>query len=129
MRSEIFLEREIKSAPSFHHIPDPMTPDTSREHSLRITVRQLSRVALVASEVGARFQREGIEYDPMAWMFAPRRLFGGRCAIDATRDLDHCIRAILLHGLGMLDLDPAIIDELCSDEDASAAVGLDPLMA
>lgn len=99
-------------------IPDPMAPDAWDDVPIVVTRRRLARLALVSSETTARFQREGIEYDPMAWMFSPLAIFAGRDAIDAALDLDCCSRAILLHGLGMaLDADPACIDALLHDDE------------
>ncbi len=54
---------------------------------------------------------------PAAWMLAPRQAFGGARAIDACQELRNFERAILLHGLALgLDLDPATLDDLMSDE-------------
>lgn len=78
---------------------------------------QVLRIVLVALETGARFQREGIALDPLAWMVTPRRMFGGLPAIEACSDVEACSRAILVHGLG-LGLDPLreAIDLLMEEE-------------
>lgn len=95
---------------------DPLDPDLAIDAPILVTRRRLIRLALVATEAGARFQREASEHDTMAWMLAPRKLFGGRDAIDATLEREHCMRALLLHGLGLgLDALPADIDELSAD--------------
>jgi hypothetical protein len=97
---------------------DPLSPDTSQDAPVMMTDRQLGRLLLVATEVGARFQREGIDYDPLAWMYAPRRLFGGLAPIEAVTNHDDCERAILLHALGIgLDADPILLDSLRTDDD------------
>jgi hypothetical protein len=73
----------------------------------------LGRLVMLAAETGARFEREDIAYDPAAWMAAPRRLFGGRCAIEACREELPFLRGMLLHGLGCgLDADPDEMDDL-----------------
>jgi hypothetical protein len=95
---------------------DPLDADQAADAEVRTTRRGLTRVALIAAETGARFQREGADTDPMAWMLAPRRLFGGTAAIEACLDRDHFMRGLILHGLSLgLDLDPADIDELMAD--------------
>lgn len=101
-------------------MPDPLDPDSLNDFPVVTTRRRLTRLALVAAETGARFQRDGIGHDPMAWLLAPRLLFDGLDAIEAAADLRHCTRAILLHGLGIgLDADPTVIDELCADDERS----------
>ncbi len=98
-------------------LPDPLDPDSPYDFPVIATRRRLIRLALVAAETGARFQREGMDHDPMAWMLASRELFDGRDAVEAALELQHCTRAILLHGLGLgLDADPAVIDDLCTDD-------------
>jgi hypothetical protein len=95
---------------------DPLDPDTVQDLPLVVTRRQLIRLAVVSTEVGARFQREAIDHDCMAWMLAPRMLFDGRDAIEASLEQRHCIRALVLHGLGLgLDAHPSDIDDLMSD--------------
>ncbi|MGJ3629334.1 hypothetical protein AB5I41_25235 [Sphingomonas sp. MMS24-JH45] len=58
-------------------IPDPLDADMPGDEVVVTTRRALVRVALVASETGARFQREAIDYDSMAWMLSPRAVFDG----------------------------------------------------
>lgn len=111
-----------------NHVPaampgwnDPMLPDEPGDLRVAVSMRGLVRLALVASEVGARFQREGVARDPMAWMLVPRRLFGGGTAIEACLRLEPAKRAVLLHGLGLeLDSDPEEIDELMEDDEDDA---------
>lgn len=100
-------------------ILDPLAEDCPYDDMAIITTRRaITRVALVAVETGARFQREGIEHDPMSWMIAPRRLFDGRAAIDACLEREHCLRSILVHGLSLgLDLAPSVVDTLLSEGD------------
>lgn len=98
---------------------DPLAEDCPYDDTAIITTRRaITRVALVAVETGGRFQREGIEHDPMSWMLAPRRLFDGRAAIDACLEREHCLRSILVHGLSLgLDLAPTVVDTLLSDDE------------
>ncbi|MDQ0839206.1 hypothetical protein [Sphingomonas faeni] len=96
---------------------DPLDQDAPDDEHMATTRRELLRLALIASETGARFQREGIAHDPMAWLLAPRRLFEGASAIDACLSRDACMRALLVHGLGLgLDADPEDVDALGDDE-------------
>lgn len=90
--------------------PDDQTIVTSR--------RAIGRVAMAATEVGGRFQREHIRYDPMAWMLAPRRMFGGRSALDACLEQEHCLRTMLVHGLGLgLDPEPEALENLSANNE------------
>lgn len=100
---------------------DPLDPDAVQDLPLVVTRRQLIRLAVVSTEVGARFQREAVDHDSMAWMLAPRMLFEGRDAIEASLEQRHCIRALVLHGLGLgLDAHPSDIDNLTSERAKSA---------
>lgn len=95
---------------------DPLDQDEATDRPVVTTRRGLTRLALVAAETGARFQREATPHDPMAWMLAPRRLFDGEPAVDACLERDHCLRAILLHGLALgFDASPRTIDALIAD--------------
>jgi hypothetical protein len=96
---------------------DPLDEDTAADEPILTTRRGIIRLVLVAAETGARFHREGIGYDPVAWMLTPRNLFGGRAAIDACLERNECMRAILLHGLSIgMDADPAELDRLAEDD-------------
>jgi len=95
---------------------DPLDEDEKTDATVTTSRRSLARLALVAVETGARFQREDVGHDPMAWMLSPRRLFDGATALEACLERDHCLRAILLHGLSIgLDAAPARIDALLGD--------------
>lgn len=96
---------------------DPLDHDDVDDETVELSRRQLVRIALIATEVGARFQREGNTADPMAWMLVPRRLFAQRPAIEACADRDNCLRSVLVHGLGLdLDVEDEMIDELISSD-------------
>ena len=95
---------------------DPLDADEATDGQVVTTRRGLTRLALVAAETGARFQREATPHDPVAWMLAPRRLFDGEPAVISCLERDHCLRAILLHGLALgLDASPRTIDALIAD--------------
>lgn len=105
-----------RQAPITLSYDDPLDPDATEDAGVVVSRRRLTRLALIAAETGARFQREGEGLDPMAWMLAPRRLFGGSAAIDACLDRKAFMRALLLHGLSLgLDADPEQIDALLCD--------------
>lgn len=71
------------------------------------------RIACVAAETGARFQRDGLAQDPMDWMLSASGLFAGRPPIEACRRKDACSLAILVHGLGLPgDITPAALNSL-----------------
>lgn len=90
---------------------DPLEPDSPEDRALLTTRRALCRMATVAAETGARFQREADPTDPVAWMLAPRTLFGGHAALDACLQHQHFYRAIILHGLSLgHDADPKSFD-------------------
>ncbi|MBA2920832.1 hypothetical protein GON01_02535 [Sphingomonas sp. MAH-20] len=109
--------------------PDPLDEDEARDVCVTATARKITRVAMVASETASRFQREGIGQDPMAWMLAPRALFGGQNAIEACLERQNFVRAILLHGLSVgLDAAPDQIDRLLADaaDDDPESPWMDP---
>ncbi|MCD2323057.1 hypothetical protein LQ953_03395 [Sphingomonas sp. IC-56] len=92
---------------------DPLDPDLPQDATVVTTRRALCRVATVAAEAGARFQREASGVDPMGWMLSPRRMFDGSPAIEACLDREHFVRAIILHGLSLgLDAEPDVFGQL-----------------
>jgi hypothetical protein len=96
---------------------DPLDEDRADDGSITTSRRGLTRLALVAAEAGARFQREDVGHDAVAWMLAPRRLFRGATALEACLGRDDCLRAVLLHGLSIgLDAPPSRIDALLADD-------------
>ena len=108
-------------APEAMGYEDPLDPDAIDDADVIATRRGLTRLALIAAETGARFQREGEGLDPMAWMLAPRRLFDGATAIDACLAREGFMRALLLHGLALgLDAEPSQIDALLCDKTPGA---------
>ena len=107
--------------------PDPLDHDMPSDEVVVTTRRGIVRVALVATEVANRFQRDGVAHDPMAWMLSPRALFGGIAAVDACTDRDACLRGTLLHGLSIgLDADPEEIDALVVDDVGDGEPSADP---
>ncbi len=105
--------------PMLFTFDDPLDPDLAGDVEVMTTRRAMCRVATVAAEAGARFQREASSVDPMAWMLAPRRMFDGVSALEACLDRDHFVRAIVLHGLSLgVDADPAVLDRLVASDGA-----------
>lgn len=103
---------------------DPLDSDSFDDAVIVTTRRSLLRVALVASETASRFVREQVAIDPMAWMLTPRRIFGGRAAIDGCLAREECLRAVVLHGLSIgMDADPADIDALADDDEDADDLG------
>ena len=97
---------------------DPLDHDAPTDLVVSTTRRGLLRLALVAAETAARFQREGMSQDPLSWMLAPRALFDGAIGLDACLQRSGCVRGLLLHSLSLgLDADPALIDALADDTD------------
>jgi hypothetical protein len=112
-------------------VDDPLGFDEESDAAVVTTRRAITRVAFVAAETASRFQREGIEEDPMAWLTAPRKLFDGAAAIDACLDLDAFVRATIFHGLSLgLDAEPEdvedlyLVDDVADDLDDSDYVDL-----
>ncbi len=96
---------------------DPLAEDQSDDDLIVLTNRQWMRLVFVAAETGARFQREGIDVDPIDWLSAPRRVFDNRCALKACTELPSFVRALILHGLSIgLDASPEDLDGLLADE-------------
>lgn len=96
---------------------DPLAADAPGDELVVTTARERARVALVASEVSRRFALEGVSIEPMVWMTAPRRLFGGRTALEACARLDACKKALVLHNLGLgLDANPDELHDALADD-------------
>ena len=96
---------------------DPLDDDLTWDPHVELSHRQLGRLLFIAAETGARFQREEVSYDPMAWMFSPRALFDGQAAADACQRREPFVRAMLLHGLSLgIDADPEELDALIVDD-------------
>lgn len=106
---------------------DPLASDHPDDRVVSTTERRLQRLAIVAADVGARFAREAIPHDPVAWLLAPRDLFGGARALDACQEQDAFVRATLLHSLSLgLDADREDLDALLGDdEDAGGSAPAD----
>ena len=76
----------------------------------------LVRIACVAAETGARFQRDALLQCPMDWMITPSDLFDGLPPIEACRRKDACSLAILVHGLGLpVDIAPAALNAIFAE--------------
>lgn len=101
---------KLKVTPAFE---DPLDADSPGDEVVVTSRRRLLRLALVSSEAGARFQRDGLSHDPLAWMLTPRTMFNGATAMDACMDKAPCLRAYLLHRLSLgLDARPEELDLL-----------------
>jgi len=97
---------------------DPLDRDVPTDRVVVTTERAICRVVLVAAETGARFQRDAVPYDAMAWMLSPRKVFDGMAPIEACLQRDACLRGVLVHGLSLgLDVDKPEIDALMTAED------------
>lgn len=106
---------------------DPLDHSDDDE-CITLTLRQIVRVTLVATEVGARFQRDGITTDPMAWMLAPRRAFNDTPPVEACITQSSCARAVLIHGLGLdLNISPQALDALLDNDFEDENADFDPL--
>lgn len=78
---------------------DPLDEDEVDDARLSISTRQLARVAVVAVETGARFQRDLSPMDPVTWLLSPCREFGGVSILEASLSRDHCLDLVVLNGL------------------------------
>ena len=97
---------------------DPLEDDAPDDVPVVTTRRGLMRVALIAGETAARIQREGLDCDPMAWMISPMRVFEGAAALEACLGKQACLRALVMHGLGLeLDAEPSAIDALVHEDE------------
>lgn len=115
--SPVFPLQPLAACPVFSDLFDPLEADDRGDAPVLTTERRLRRLAIVAADTGARFARERIGHDPVAWLLAPRALFGGRRPLDACQDRTGFLRAALLHGLSLgLDADPGEVDALADDD-------------
>jgi len=96
---------------------DPLDEDLPSDARFALSHRELGRLLFIAAKTGARFQRQEVPYDPMAWLFSPRAMFNGCAAVDACRQRQSFVRAIVLHSLSLgFDADPDVLDTYVSDE-------------
>lgn len=115
--SPVSALQPVAAWPAFPDLHDPLEADDRGDAPVLTTERRLRRLAIVAADTGARFARERIDHDPVAWLLAPRALFGGRRPLDACQDRTGFLRAAVLHGLSLgLDADPGEVDALADDE-------------
>jgi hypothetical protein len=115
--SPVFSLQPVAACPALSDLFDPLEADDRGDAPVLTTERRLRRLAIVAADTGARFARERIGHDPVAWLLAPRALFGGRRPLDACQDRKGFLRAALLHGLSLgLDADPGEVDALADDD-------------
>ncbi|HZG09121.1 MAG TPA: 3'-5' exonuclease [Allosphingosinicella sp.] len=92
---------------------DPLIEDSPTDQLVQVSQRGLCRLATVAVDTGARFQRERLDDDPVEWLLSPKELFNGRPPIEACLERRHFLRATLLHGLSLgLDAAPETLDRL-----------------
>lgn len=80
--------------------PRPFESDLGTDEMLTMSVRAMDRLIVLAIETGVRFERQDIDGDPVAWMYAPRSLFGGEAAVDACRGQVAFVQAMELHSSG-----------------------------
>lgn len=108
---------------------DPLDEDCALDERVDLSRRSLLRVAVAAARTGARYEREGLDGDPVAWLLAPRRVFDGETALDACVDLAPLRRCIALHAPSTdheLDAEPEEMDEILGElvqEEASTGDG------
>ena len=107
-------------------ILDPLEDDRDDDMPVVTTARGLVRLVAVAAQTGQRFRDDGIVHDPVAWMLSPRKLFGGKTALEACQRRSSFVLATMLHGLSMgLDCRPAelqaLLDPDVPDEENSPA--------
>ncbi len=92
---------------------DPLARDRRSDAGRWMSHRALSRLIHVAVETGHRFGREGLEGDPVAWMYRPLCLFEGEAAITACAERQGFADAVALHGLWpALDGEVSVIEGL-----------------
>lgn len=105
-------------APSGRFFDDPLADDEPGDAVVTTSRRALCRLVTAAAGVGAAFARSGTPHDPVAWLLAPRKAFGGAAAIEACLTREGLLRSLVLHGAGLgLDADPDLLDALAADED------------
>lgn len=99
---------------------DPLEEDAPGDERVGLSRRQICRLATIASETGARFARDRLRFDALSWLYAPRELFAGRCAIEACVEIRAFRRALVLQGLSLgLDASSEQLDELLEPVDAA----------
>ncbi len=109
-------------------LADPFSRAELGEDAMAVRQAELVRLAIVAAGVGARFERERIPHDPVAWLLAPRARCSTASALTACLGETAFEQALVLHadgaGLG-LDADPRFLDQLLADETDGHAAEVD----
>jgi hypothetical protein len=119
--SPSFPLQPLAACPVLSDLLDPLEADDRGDAPVLTTERRLRRLAIVAADTGARFARERIGHDPVAWLLAPRALFDGRRPLEACQGRTGFLRAALLNGLSLgLDADPAEVDALTGEGEGDA---------
>ncbi|HEY0149625.1 MAG TPA: hypothetical protein VGB70_11570 [Allosphingosinicella sp.] len=119
--SPSFSLQPLAACPVLSDLFDPLEADDRGDAPVLTTERRLRRLAIVAADTGARFARERIDHDPVAWLLAPRTLFDGRRPLEACQSRTGFLRAALLNGLSLgLDADPAEVDALTEEREGDA---------
>lgn len=105
-------------APLFRML-DPLIDDRPADERVALSMRQVCRLATIATETGARFARDRLREDALAWLYTPRALFSGRCAVEACLETRAFRHALVLHGLSLgLDAVADDLDDLLEPVDA-----------
>ena len=101
---------------------DPLDHDRPSDHPITLTDRQLARLLFIAAETGGRFERDGAAEDPVAWLFSPLGLFGGRPAVQACQEAEHFLSAVMLHRLACghdacpVEMSALLADDECDEQ-------------
>lgn len=79
---------------------DPFASDGPEDMLLSVSARSLVRLAMVATETGSRFERDGRD-DALEWLTEPCRFLRGMIPLWAALERGPCLELSMLHGLSL----------------------------
>lgn len=81
--------------------PDPLAVDNPNDVTFDLTHKMVDRLVIAAVETGARFERDSLSSDPLAWLYTPQPPFGGARPLEACLTAPGLMRCIMFHSLDM----------------------------
>lgn len=97
--------------------PDPLAADSPTDVTLPLTDKMLDRLVIAAVETGARFERESLPCDPLAWLYSPQPPFGGERPLEVCLTASGLMRCIMFHSLDLeLGTPKNLVDHILRDE-------------
>ncbi len=93
--------------------PDPLASDSPDDVSFDLTYKMVDRLVIAAVETGARFERDSLPSDPLAWLYSPQPPFDGARPLEACLTAPGLMRCIMFHSLDLeLGMPSDLVDQI-----------------